>query len=61
MMCPLDIAPKDLFCLAFYFVLIDDILKTICLFCFSVFFTNMYPKIKITAKNWSAYGISILE
>ena len=37
-----------------YFVLIYHILlETICLFCFCVLFSNMYPKIKFTAKNWS--------
>ena len=37
-----------------YFVLIDNILsETICLFCFCVLFSNMYPKIKFIAKNWS--------
>ena len=63
--CPFDITRKDVFfffffsCLAFdfkwkYFVLTDHILsKTICLFCFCVFFSNSYPKIKFTAKNWS--------
>ena len=50
---------KTFFCLAFslkwkYFVLIDHILwETICLFCFCVLFSNMYPKIKFIAKNWS--------
>ena len=35
-------------------VLIDHILsETICLFCFCVLFSNMYPKIKFTAKIWS--------
>ena len=54
-----DITWKDVFCLAFYykwkyFVLIDHILsETICLFCFCVLFSNIYPKIKFTAKNWS--------
>ena len=57
--CPLDITLKHVFCLAFYFkwkyfVLIDHILsETICLFCFCVLFSNVYPKIKFTAKNWS--------
>ena len=37
-----------------YFVLTDHILsETICLFSFCVLFSNMYPKIKFTAKNWS--------
>ena len=59
MYCPFDISRKDVFCLAFYlkwkyFVLIDYILsETICLFCFCVLFSNMYPKIKFIAKNWS--------
>ena len=57
--CPFDITQKDIFCLAFnfkwrYFVLIDHILsETICLFCFCILFSNIYPKIKIMAKNWS--------
>ena len=57
--CPFDISQKDVFCLAFYlkwkyFVLIDYILsETTCLFCFCVLFSNMYPKIKFIAKNWS--------
>ena len=58
--CPFDVSRKDIFCLAFYFkwkyfVLIDHILsETICLFCFfCVLFSNIYPKIKITAKIWT--------
>ena len=59
--CPFDIhvSRKDVFCLAFYlkwkyFVLIDYILsETICLFCFCVLFSNIYTKIKFTAKIWS--------
>ena len=57
--CPFDISRKDVLCLAFYlkwkyFVLIDYMLsETICLFCFCVLFSNMYPKIKFIAKNWS--------
>ena len=57
--CPFDISRKDVFCLAFhlkwkYFVLIDYIVsETICLFCFCVLFSNMYPKIKFIAKTWS--------
>ena len=57
--CPSDITWKDVFCLAFYFkwkyfVLIDHILsETVCLFCFCVLFSNMYPNFKFTAKNWS--------
>ena len=57
--CPFDITRKDIFCLAFYFkwkyfVLIDHILsETICLFCFCALFSNIYPKIKFMAKNWS--------
>ena len=57
--CPFDISWKDVFCLAFYFkwkyfVLIDHILsETICLLCFCVLFSNIYTKIKVTAKNWS--------
>ena len=56
---PFDITRKDIFCLAFYFkwkcfVLIDHILsETICLFCFCVLFSNIYPKIRLTTKNWS--------
>ena len=55
--CPFDITRKDVFCLAFYFkwkyfVLNDHILsETICLFCFCVLFSNMYPKIKFIAKK----------
>ena len=47
---PFDITLKDVFCFAFYFkckhfVLIDHSLsETICLFCFCVLFSNMYPK-----------------
>ena len=57
--CPFDISWKDIFCLVFYFewkyfVLIDHIQsETICLFCFSVLLSNIYSKIKFTAKNWS--------
>ena len=57
--CPIDISWKDVFCLAFYFkwkyfVLIDHILsETICLLCFCDLFSNIYTKIKVTAKNWS--------
>ena len=57
--CPFDIARKNIFCFAFYFkwkyfVLIDHILsETIYLLCFCVLFSNMYPKIEFTAKNWS--------
>ena len=57
--CPFDTTPKGTFCLAFYFerkyfVLIDHILsETICLFCFCILFSNMHPKIKFMAKNWS--------
>ena len=37
-----------------YFVLTYHILsETICLFCFCVLFTKIYPKNKFTAKNWS--------
>ena len=56
--CPFDISWKDVFCLAFYFkwkcfVLIDHILlETICLLCFCVLFSNIYTKIKVTAKSW---------
>ena len=54
--CPFDITLKDVFCLAFhfkwkYFVLIDHTLsETICLFCFCVLFSNIYPKNKFMAK-----------
>ena len=57
--CPFNISWKDVFCLAFYFkwkyfVLTDHILsETICLFCFCVLFSNIYTKIKATAKSWS--------
>ena len=57
--CPFDISWKDIFCLVFYFrwksfVKIDHILsKTICLFCFCVLFSNIYTKIKFTAKSGS--------
>ena len=57
--CHFDIIWKDVFCLALYFkskyfVLIDHILsEIICLFCFCVLFSNIYPKIKFMAKNWS--------
>ena len=50
--CLFNITRKDVFRLAFYlkwkyFVLNDHILsETICLFCFCVLFSNMYPKIK---------------
>ena len=37
-----------------HFVLTDHILTgTICLFCFCVLFSNVYPKIRFTAKNVS--------
>ena len=57
--CPFDISRKDVFCLAFYFewkyfVLIVHILsETICLFYFCVLFSNIYSKIKFTARSWS--------
>ena len=36
------------------FVLVDHILlETICLLCFCVLFSNIYTKIKVTAKSWS--------
>ena len=50
---------KVFFCLAFYskwkcFVPIYHILsETICLSCFCILFSNIYPKIKFMAKNWS--------
>ena len=47
-------------CFAWHFILNENILfwltilsETICLFCFCVLFSNMYPKIKFTAKAWS--------
>ena len=57
--CPFDISWKDVFFLAFYFkwkyfVLIHRILsETICLLCFCDLFSNIYTKIKVTAKSWS--------
>ena len=34
--------------------MIDHILsETICIFSFCVLFSNIYPKLKVTAKNWS--------
>ena len=57
--CPFDISWKDVFCLALcfkwkYFVLVDHILsEAICLLCFWVLFSNIYSKIKVTAKSWS--------
>ena len=34
--------------------MIDQLLsETICLFCFFVLFSKIYPKIKFMAKNWS--------
>ena len=57
--CPFYISWKDVFCLAFYFkwkhfVLIDHILlETICPLCFCVLFSNIYTKIKVTAKSRS--------
>ena len=55
--CLFNICRKDVFCLAFYFkwkyfVPNDHFLsETICLFCFCVLFSNIYPKIKFTTKN----------
>ena len=53
-----DITQKDVF--AWRFILNENILfwmtitsKTISPFCFCVLFSNMYPKIKLMAKNWS--------
>ena len=57
--CVFDITRKDAFCLAFYFrwkhfVLTYHIVsEIICLFCFCVLFSNIYPKIKFMAKTWS--------
>ena len=56
--CPLLSFRHHVFCLAFYFkqnyfILIDHILsETIYLFCVCVLFSDIYPKSKITAKNW---------
>ena len=62
--CPFDITRKNVvffsfFRLAFYLkwkciAKIDHILsETTCLFCSCVLFSNIYPKITFTAKNWS--------
>ena len=57
--CPFDISWKDVFCFAFYFkwkyfVLIYHILsETICPLCFCLLCSNIYIKIKVTAKSWS--------
>ena len=66
--CPFYITGKDVFFLLGinfkwkYFLLIDHILsETICLFCFCILFSNMYPKIKFTVKNWSSYAISVVK
>ena len=65
--CPFDISWKDVFCIAFYFkwkyfVLADHILsETICLLCFYVLFSNIYTKIKVTAKVGLTYAISIVK
>ena len=38
--------------------MIDHVLsETICLFCFCALFSNIYPNIKIKAKNWSGLYI----
>ena len=43
-----------------YFVLVDHILsEAICLICFCVLFSNIYPKIKFTGKQGQIYAISI--
>ena len=55
------------FCLAFYlkrnyFVLIDHILsEIICLFCFCVLFSNMYPKLNLSPKIGLSCAISIVK
>ena len=69
--CPFDISWKDVFCLTFYFkwkyfILIDHILsETICLLCFCALFSNIYTKIKVTAKSLSdlcnVYSSDFLE
>ena len=60
--CAFDSYRQDVLCLAIYFkwkyfVLIDNIIRNhfmICLFCFCVLFSNIYPKIKFfIAKIWS--------
>ena len=58
---------RRFFCLAFYFkwkyfVLIDLIWsETICLFCFCVLFSNIYPKIKFMIKKIDlTYAVSIV-
>ena len=56
--CPFDITRKDFF-FAWRFILNENILtdhilsETICLLCYCVLFSNMYPKIKFIAKNLS--------
>ena len=56
--CPFGTLGKTVF--AWRFILNENILswlttllETICLFCFCVLFSNLYPKIKFTAKNLS--------
>ena len=49
---------KDVSCLGFYFkwkyfVLIDHLIRNQLSVLFDVLFSNMHPKIKFTAKNWS--------
>ena len=57
--CLFDISWKDVFWFVFCFrwksfVLTKHVLsETICLFCFCVCFSNIYTKIKFTAKSWS--------
>ena len=49
---------------AWRFILNENILflsKTICLFCFPVLFSNIYHKIKFTAKIVLTYAISIVK
>ena len=53
-----DITWKDVFCLACLskcenLFRIDNILETICVFCFCALFSNIFPKIKFVAKYWS--------
>ena len=68
--CLFGINRKDVLCLAFdfkgeYIVLIDHILsETICLFCFCVLFSNIYPYIKFTKFTTEiglTYAVSIVK
>ena len=51
--CPFDITRKDVFLLGILFKMKIFCSETICLFCFCVLFSNIYPKIKFMSKNWS--------